>query len=74
MPIREGVPGDFLCLLPPQGIKSKRIGRGKLVRLCILAFSLVFMAYLSNAVIKGKSPFFQARLVVNLLVSLMGLS
>ena len=25
--------------MPPQGIKSKRIGRGKLVRLCILAFS-----------------------------------
>ena len=28
------------------------------VRLCILAFSLVFTAYLSNAVVSGKSPFF----------------
>ena len=44
--------------MPPQGTKSKRIGRGKLVRLCILAFSLVFTAYLFNAVVSGKSPFY----------------
>ena len=28
------------------------------VRLCILAFSLVFTAYLTNAVVKGKSAFY----------------
>jgi hypothetical protein len=28
------------------------------VRLCILAFSFVFTAYLSNAVVSGKSPFY----------------
>ena len=28
------------------------------VRLCILPFSLVFTAYLSKAVVSGKSPFY----------------
>ena len=38
-----------------------------------MAFSLVFTAYLSNAVVSGKSPFFfQARIVLKPLVSLIG--
>ena len=38
-----------------------------------ISFSLVFMAYLSNAVVSGKSPFhyFQARVVLKT-VSVMG--
>ena len=44
------------------------------VRLCILAFSLVFTAYLSNAVVSGKSGLFsfKARIVLKPLVSLIG--
>ena len=43
------------------------------VLLCILAFSLGFTAYLSNAVVSGNSPFtFQAGVVLKPLVSLMG--
>ena len=44
------------------------------VRLCILAFSLVFTAYLSNAVVLRKNlPFiFQVRMVLKPLVSLKG--
>ena len=54
-------------------VYTHRAGRGKPVRLCILAFSLVFTAYLSNAVVSGKSPlnFLGSRSVV-LKVPLIG--
>ena len=48
-----------------QGTQSKWIGRGKPVWLCILAFSLVFTAYISNAVVSFS-------VVLKPLVSLMG--
>ena len=44
--------------------------RGKPVLICILALSLVFTPYLSNAVVSAKSPhYFHALVVLKLLVS-----
>ena len=43
---------DFLCLQE----QADQVAVSQM-RLCKLAFSLVFTAYLSNAVVSGKSPF-----------------
>ena len=46
--------------------------RGKPVLICILALSLVFTPYLSNAVVSAKSPhFFHALVALKLLISLI---
>ena len=68
MPIREGLRGDFLCFR-----KVQRASGPVEVSLCILAFSLVLTAYLSNSVVSGKSHFFyfQGRVVLRT-VSVMG--
>ena len=45
---------DLIC---PRCAERAKPGRGKPVFIMILAFSLVFTPYLSNAVVLGKSPF-----------------
>ena len=61
---------DFLS---PQGTQERADQVAVSPVLCILAFSLVFTAYLSNTVVSGKSPFIlQARVVLMPLVSLIG--
>ena len=61
----------------PRCAKRAKRGRGKTVlinALCILAFSLVFTPYLSNAVVLAKSAhyfIFHALVVLKMLVSLI---
>ena len=55
--------GDFLRLRKVQ--RASGLVKVSWCDYALLAFSLVFMAYLSNAVVSGKSPFFfLARIVL----------
>ena len=45
-------------LIRPRCAERAKPGRGKLVLIMHLAFSLVFTPYLSNAVVLAKSPFY----------------
>ena len=59
--------------MPPKVHRANGSARDKPARLCILAFSLGFTAYLSNAVVSANRPFiFQRRVVLKPLVSLIG--
>ena len=56
----------------PRCAERVKRGRGKPVLTCILAFSLVFTPYLSNAVVSAKSPvLFHALVALKMLVSLI---
>ena len=72
--MRESIHAIRCDFMSPQGTQERadQVAVSP-VRLCILAFSLVFTAYLSNAVVSGKTPFyFQAGVVLKPLLSLIG--